>query len=125
MTEIDISKADSVHESKESYDLTSQKAEIAKIDSDLPVNKNMLISETIEQYPQLLDIFMENGLHCVGCAFSPFDTIDTGCKTHGWEEEKIDHFVATLNEAITGEDLCCGGGCCSTEPKETDSCGCC
>ena len=57
----------------------------------------MLISEVVKKYPQTATIFLEYGLHCIGCAFAKDETIGETVRIHGIELEK---FLDSLNRAI-------------------------
>ena len=64
------------------------------------VTKDMKVMEIIENYPEAVPILMGYGLHCIGCVFSEFDTLETGAKTHGIDNETIDMMVRDVNEII-------------------------
>lgn len=61
------------------------------------ITKDMLISEVVERYPQVAEIFLEYGLHCVGCHVSHFETIEQGAKGHGMLDEEIEMMVDDAN----------------------------
>ena len=61
------------------------------------VNKNMSIAEVVMKWPETAGAFMENGLHCYGCAAARFETIEQGAMAHGVDPEKL---IEDINEAI-------------------------
>ena len=64
------------------------------------VTKDMTIADVVRKYPQAGMVMTAHGLHCVGCGVSPIETVEAGCKGHGWTDEQIDAMLAKVNEAI-------------------------
>lgn len=62
------------------------------------ITKDMLIGDVINKYPEAAGIMLGYGLHCVGCSANPFDTIESGCMSHGIDEETVDNLVNELNK---------------------------
>jgi len=57
----------------------------------------MTIRETIQKYPKTAFVFIDYGLHCVGCPLAQNETIEEAAKLH-----RIDlrRFLKDLNKAI-------------------------
>jgi len=72
----------------------SEKKETVKITKDY----NLL--QLLDEYPDLAEVLNDFGLHCAGCAFSAFDSIETGAKVHDLDDEEIQEMVARINEFI-------------------------
>ncbi len=71
------------------------------------VTKDSNIAEIITAYPETARVFLEYGLHCVGCIASSFDTIEQGTKAHHLTEKDLDNLVEDLNVVLaelTAED---------------------
>jgi hybrid cluster-associated redox disulfide protein len=69
--------------------------------ADTPaIHKDMLMSEIIDRFPQTGEVMMEYGLHCFGCHFSVFDTIEQGARIHGFGDEEIGQLVRDLNAVL-------------------------
>ena len=64
------------------------------------VTKDMTIADVVSKYPQAGMVMTAHGLHCVGCGVSPIETIEGGCKGHGWSDEQIDGMIGKINQAI-------------------------
>ncbi|MHA1615076.1 MAG: DUF1858 domain-containing protein [Candidatus Thorarchaeota archaeon] len=64
------------------------------------VNKNMSIAEVVMKWPETAGAFMENGLHCYGCAAARFETIEQGAMAHGVDPEKL---IEAINDSIKKE----------------------
>ena len=58
-----------------------------------PLDKDMFISDAVGLYPEVVPIFMEYGLHCVGCFVAEMETILQGGLAHGMSEAEINVVV--------------------------------
>ena len=59
------------------------------------VDKDMIIVDVLRLDINSAGIFMEEGLHCLGCVMSSGETIEQACQVHGLNP---DHLIARLNE---------------------------
>lgn len=65
------------------------------------VTKEMLLSEIVERYPELVEVLMyDYGLHCVSCFAAEMETLGQGAMGHGMSEEEIDEMLKTLNGIV-------------------------
>ncbi len=64
------------------------------------VTKDSNIAKIITAYPETARVFLEYGLHCVGCIASSFDTIEQGAKAHHLTEKDLDNLVEDLNVVL-------------------------
>ena len=64
------------------------------------ITKDMTIGDVIKEYPETIEIMLSYGLHCVGCSVQYWESIEGGCKTHGFEDEKIEKMVKEMNEVL-------------------------
>lgn len=53
------------------------------------ITKEMTISEVAKKYPKTTFIFMDFGLHCVGCPMASGETIEEAAKLHRLDLEKL------------------------------------
>jgi len=53
------------------------------------ITKDMIIGEVVCDHPELMGVFLEYGLHCVGCSIAQFDTIEAGARAHGIRPEYL------------------------------------
>jgi len=44
------------------------------------VTKEMKITEIVEKYPQTLSLFLDYGMHCIGCPIAPDETLEEAAK---------------------------------------------
>lgn len=63
------------------------------------INKGMTIAEILEIDKGVAPIFMNNGMHCLGCVAASGETLEEACSVHGIDAEKL---VDELN-AYVGE----------------------
>ncbi len=59
------------------------------------VTKTMTIGQVIKKYPRAAFVFIDYGLHCVGCPMALPETIEAAAKLHRIDLEK---FLADLNK---------------------------
>ena len=64
------------------------------------ITPDMSFSELLQKYPQTAAIMLKNGLHCIGCHASAFETIEQGCLGHGMSEENMKKMLKEMNAAI-------------------------
>ena len=61
------------------------------------ITKDMSIIDIVQQYPDTVDILMNAGMGCLGCAAAHFENIEQGAMAHGID---IDALIDALNESI-------------------------
>jgi hydroxylamine reductase len=64
------------------------------------VSKTMLISDVVEKYPDVIPILIQNGMHCIGCGASMFETLEEGFMGHGMNEKEVDKIMHEINEYV-------------------------
>ncbi|MDQ5981499.1 MAG: hypothetical protein QG570_248 [Patescibacteria group bacterium] len=69
----------------------------------LTVGKTTNIAEIVYKHPEVAEVMLGYGLHCVGCFASAFDTIDEGAKSHGMTDEEVDEMIEEINLVLSGE----------------------
>ena len=61
------------------------------------ITKDTGIIEAVQNHPEILQVFAEYGLGCVGCMAARFETLEQGAAANGIDIEAL---VADLNKAI-------------------------
>lgn len=61
------------------------------------ITKDSNIEEIIKKYPKLTETFFEQGMHCIGCYATLYETIEQGAIGHGIDSEFM---VKQLNEDL-------------------------
>ncbi len=64
---------------------------------NLVIGKEMLISEIVKEYPQTAPLFLEHGMHCIGCAFAKDERVEEAAKVHQIDLKKL---LKELNKTI-------------------------
>ncbi len=59
------------------------------------VNKQMSIGEILKLDRNTAPIFMEFGMHCLGCPHATAESLEMACMAHGTDADAL---VAKLNE---------------------------
>jgi len=61
------------------------------------ITKDMIIAEIVRDYPEVVEVFMEFGIHCFSCGAAQFETLEQGVMAHGIE---VDEILEDLNFII-------------------------
>ena len=64
---------------------------------DKKITKDMIISDVINENPELVRTFFENGMMCIGCPASQGESIEQASAVHGIDADQL---VAALNAAL-------------------------
>lgn len=59
------------------------------------ITKDMLIGDILGVAPDSVPLFMDMGMHCLGCPASLGETLEQACLVHGVD---VDEMVQKLNE---------------------------
>ncbi len=62
--------------------------------------KDTIVAEVMMKAPQTQPLFLNIGMHCLGCAFATGETIEQACNTHGVDP---DDFLEELNGFLASE----------------------
>ena len=63
----------------------------------MAITKDMSILEVVQKYPDTVDVFVNAGMGCLGCAAAHFENIEQGAMAHGID---VDQFVKDLNTVV-------------------------
>ncbi len=53
------------------------------------ISKKMSFAEVLKKFSEAAEIFLSEGLHCIGCPLAMTETIEEGCKAHGIDVNKV------------------------------------
>jgi|APSaa5957512622_1039677.scaffolds.fasta_scaffold258259_2 hybrid cluster-associated redox disulfide protein len=73
---------------------------MAKTKRSKKITKDMKISEVIEKYPETMEVFLNHGLHCFGCALANVESIEQGALSHEISKEEIGTMIDEANKLI-------------------------
>lgn len=62
------------------------------------IHKDMLVGDIVALLPSSSEIITNYGLHCIGCHYNAFETLEQGLLGHGYSEEDLKNLVRDLNE---------------------------
>ena len=69
--------------------------------AEKPVKLDMTIGDVVDKFPETAEVMLGYGLHCVGCAVNPYETVEQGAMGHGMSKETIDSMLSDINLAVT------------------------
>lgn len=61
------------------------------------ITKDTIIGDILDVCPQSAPIFLEIGMHCLGCPASRGETIEQACMVHGTDADEL---VEKLNDLM-------------------------
>ena len=64
------------------------------------IQKEMRVAEILALLPESESLLARYGLSCFHCSSNAFETLDEGCRSHGFTDEDIGDLVTDLNELL-------------------------
>ena len=61
------------------------------------ITKDAIIGDVLDKYPSTAPLFLQMGMHCLGCPASQAESVENACAVHGIDPEGV---VKALNEKI-------------------------
>ncbi len=61
------------------------------------ITRDSNIGDILDEYPDTAKLFLNMGMHCLGCPSSRGETVAQACAVHGVNPDKL---IAEINEAI-------------------------
>ena len=61
------------------------------------ITKDTGIIEAVQEHPEIIEVFQQYGLGCIGCMAANFETIGQGAGAHGLD---VDALIADINKKI-------------------------
>lgn len=61
------------------------------------ITKDMLIGDVVRTYPEVGEVLLRFGMHCIGCMAARGESIADACAVHGIDPEDL---LEALNVAI-------------------------
>ena len=55
----------------------------------MAITKDMSILEVVQKYPDTVDVFVNAGMGCLGCAAAHFENIEQGAMAHGIDVDQL------------------------------------
>lgn len=63
------------------------------------ITKDMIIAQVLDEHPELVSTFFENGMMCIGCPSAQGESLEAACAVHGIDADAL---VEALNAAVNG-----------------------
>ncbi len=64
------------------------------------ITKDTIIGDVLDICPETAPLFLEMGMHCLGCPASRGESIEEACAVHGTDADEL---VSKINEVISGK----------------------
>ena len=64
------------------------------------ITKDTIISDILMNAPDTAPLFLEIGMHCLGCAFATGENVEEACNAHGVDDVEVEPFLERLNAFI-------------------------
>jgi len=64
------------------------------------INKEMMILEIVNNYPEAKSVLTAYGLHCTNCPASSMETLEQGALSYGMPDEVIDMMIRDANATV-------------------------
>ena len=61
------------------------------------ITKDTGIIEAVQNHPEIMEVFAEYGLGCIGCMAAHFETIGQGAGAHGID---VDALIEDINKVL-------------------------
>ena len=61
------------------------------------ITKDTGIIEAVQSHPEIMEVFAEYGMGCIGCMAAHFETIGQGAGAHGID---VDALIEDINKVI-------------------------
>lgn len=62
------------------------------------ITKDTGIIDAVQEHPEIIEVFQEYGLGCIGCMATNFETIGEGAGAHGLD---VDALIEDINKKIS------------------------
>lgn len=66
----------------------------------MTLTKDMGIMEVVSNYPETVEVFINAGMGCLGCAAAHFENIEQGATAHGID---VNQLMEDLNAVVNKE----------------------
>lgn len=67
------------------------------------ITGKMEIGAIVGKHPETAPVFLEFGLHCIGCRMAQSESLEDGARAHGITGARFAVMLAALNKAAAGK----------------------
>ena len=68
----------------------------------MTITKDTILGDILDAAPETAPLFIEIGMHCLGCPASRGETVEEACMVHGIDPEEL---LEELNKQIAAGDV--------------------
>ena len=61
------------------------------------ITKKTKLIQVLKKDKKAAELLFNEGLSCLGCPMSMEETIEQGCKAHGFSDKQIDELIKKIN----------------------------
>ena len=65
------------------------------------IDLDTLVDDVMREFPETIRVFLDYGMHCVGCPIGGFHSVEDSCRAHGIDATA---FLAALRRADLRND---------------------
>ena len=65
------------------------------------ITKDMIIIDVLRMVPQSANLFLEIGMHCLGCPSASGESVEQACMVHGADADKL---IADINAYLASKE---------------------
>jgi len=69
------------------------------------ITKDIYIEDLVNHYPFSVRFLSQKGVKCIACGEPIWGTFEEAAKEKGFDDEKVQQFVAEMNELATADGL--------------------
>ena len=63
----------------------------------MTITKDTILGDILDAAPETAPLFIEIGMHCLGCPSARSETVEQACMVHGVD---VDELLAAVNQMI-------------------------
>ena len=63
----------------------------------MTIDKNTIIGDVLDAYPDTAEFFLEIGMHCLGCPSSQMESLEEAAMVHGMDADVL---VQQINDFL-------------------------
>ena len=69
---------------------------------EINISTDMLISDSLEQSPEVAPVLMAAGMHCIGCIAASGESLEEACYVHGIDPDDL---IAYIQEYFGAQQI--------------------
>ena len=66
----------------------------------MEITRYTVISEIVENCPEVVPVFQAIGMHCIGCAMASGETVEEACAVHGIDPDEFLDYLKKYLETL-------------------------